>query len=252
MGRSGGSVQDHFRQCIRQEFRFLETSNLTNPIKPNKKLQHPRLAQTGDRELDAIEYWKLCDELTVVQTALLIVDADPSELQYTIDELPIDLRPRGYTAVLSSIVVAINSLSLRATDNGSGCFYNGQEWKLPVNSNKCQLVTITVEDLKSWLKERGISNGSFFSNRSSRPDYLDSDHQHYSSKLAAAVFVWEAINADPKSTKGRSPKTAMKKWFQSHASEFGLVKADQGPNLLGIEEIAKVANWQTKGGAPRT
>jgi len=40
--------------------------------------------------MEAIEYWNLCEVLTVVQTALLIVDADPSELQNTIDELPND------------------------------------------------------------------------------------------------------------------------------------------------------------------
>lgn len=202
--------------------------------------------------MDAIEYWKLCEVLTVVQTALLIVDADPSELQYTIDELPNDQRPKGYTAVLSSIVAAINSLSLRATDRGSDCYDMHKGWYLSVDVKKCQLVTVTVEDITNWLKERKISNGFFFSNRSSCPAYLNSSHQYYSSKLAAAVAVWEAISADPKATKGRSPKTAMLKWLQSHASEFGLVKADQGPNLLGIEEIAKVANWQTKGGAPRT
>lgn len=202
--------------------------------------------------MNAIEYWKMCDVLTVVQTALLIVDADPSELQYAVDELTNDQQPRGYTAVLSSLVAAINSQSLRATDHGSGGVDMNGLWNLPVDAGKCRLVSVTVEDIKSWLKKREISNGFFFPNRSDRPAYLDSNHQNYSPKLAAAVSVWEAISADSKATKRRSPKTAMKNWLKSHASEFGLVKADQAPNTLGIEEIAKVANWQTKGGAPRT
>jgi hypothetical protein len=31
--------------------------------------------------MDALNYWRLCDELSVVQAALLIVDEDPSEAQ---------------------------------------------------------------------------------------------------------------------------------------------------------------------------
>jgi hypothetical protein len=31
--------------------------------------------------MDALDYWRLCDALSVVQAALLIVDGDPSEAQ---------------------------------------------------------------------------------------------------------------------------------------------------------------------------
>jgi hypothetical protein len=38
----------------------------------------------------------------------------------------------------------------------------------------------------------------------------------------------------------------------AHANEFGLTKEDGNPNEQGIEEVAKIANWDTKGGAPKT
>ena len=31
-----------------------------------------------------------------------------------------------------------------------------------------------------------------------------------------------------------------------------LTKDDGNPNQLGIEEVAKIANWSVKGGAPKT
>ena len=41
--------------------------------------------------MDALDYWRLCDELSVVQAALLIVDEDPSGTQ---DELGPGNRPK--------------------------------------------------------------------------------------------------------------------------------------------------------------
>jgi hypothetical protein len=42
------------------------------------------------------------------------------------------------------------------------------------------------------------------------------------------------------------------KWLRENASEFGLSDDDGKPNETGIEETAKVANWQPGGGAPKT
>ena len=37
-----------------------------------------------------------------------------------------------------------------------------------------------------------------------------------------------------------------------NADQFGLIKEDGTSNKQGIEEIAKIANWNIKGGAPKT
>jgi hypothetical protein len=42
------------------------------------------------------------------------------------------------------------------------------------------------------------------------------------------------------------------KWLREHAVEFGMSDEDGKPNETGIEETAKVANWQLTGGAPKT
>jgi hypothetical protein len=41
-------------------------------------------------------------------------------------------------------------------------------------------------------------------------------------------------------------------WLRQHANEFRLTKEDGNPNEQGIEEVAKIANWDTKGGSPKT
>ncbi|BEU50792.1 hypothetical protein MAFF211520_10840 [Ralstonia pseudosolanacearum] len=79
-------------------------------------------------------------------------------------------------------------------------------------------------------------------------NFLDPAHPRYAPKLAAAVSAWRAVEGG----KGVSPKQAIAKWLREHAEEFGLSDANGKPNETGIEEVAKVANWQPTGGAPKT
>ena len=44
----------------------------------------------------------------------------------------------------------------------------------------------------------------------------------------------------------------MTKWLNLHAAENGLTNEDGELNRLAIEEVSKVANWDQKGGAPKT
>jgi len=39
---------------------------------------------------------------------------------------------------------------------------------------------------------------------------------------------------------------------RQYANEFGLTKEDGNPNEQGIDDVAKIANWDTKGGAQRS
>ena len=192
--------------------------------------------------MDALDYWRLCDALSVVQAALLIVGADPSETQDYIDQQPAQNRPEGYTAAKAAIVNAIRGKRLRA---------NIVEYE-DVSEPSWQLTTISVEDLRTWLRSRGITTGFFFPESQAAPDYLSNSHPNYSAKLAAAVEAWKAISADETLRRGKSVKQALDVWLRQHANEFGLTKEDGNPNEQGLEEVAKIANWDTRGGAPKT
>lgn len=83
---------------------------------------------------------------------------------------------------------------------------------------------------------------------SDAPDYLDPQNPRYAPKLAAAVRAWQSVT----DAGGKHPKQALAKWLREHAAEYGLTDDEGKPNETGIEEAAKVANWQPGGGAPKT
>jgi len=195
--------------------------------------------------MDALDYWRLCDELSVVQAALLIAGKDPSNYQDVVDsQRPVDM-PAGYAAAKAALINAIMGKRLPATivQGGDDDFPTGPD---------CQHTTVQVEAARNCLSSRGFESGFFFPSPKRGPDYLSTDHPSYSPKLAAAIQAWMVISADPELRRGRSVKQALAVWLRQHANEFDLTKEDGNPNEQGIEDVAKIANWDTKGGAPRT
>jgi hypothetical protein len=194
--------------------------------------------------MEPLDYWRLCDELSVVQAALLIVGEDPSRFQEQIDHMDEQSRPVGYGAAKFALTNAIKNQQLPANIVGYYDDPSDPSWHLTV---------ITFEDVRVWLRSRGIKTGFFFPEpQDSEPDYLSTFHDHYSQKLAGAIQAWTAVSTDPTLRAGKTVKQALVVWLRQHANEFGLTKEDGNPNEQGIEEVAKIANWDTKGGAPRT
>jgi len=192
--------------------------------------------------MDPLDYWRLCDELSVVQAALLIVGKDRAQSQEYVDGWVPKSRPLGYDAARAALVNAISGNRLKA---------NIVELE-SAQAPDWHHTTIPVEDLKGWLRSRGIPSGFFFSKPDRGPDYLVPWHPHYSPKLAAAIESWNAISADDELRRGKSVKQALMTWLRKHADRFDLTKDDGNPNEQGIEEVAKIANWDMKGGAPKT
>ena len=193
--------------------------------------------------MEALDYWRLCDELSVIQAALLILGKDPSELQDFVETNSPQDRPAGYDAIQTALVNAIFAKHLR----GRIGYTDESEYQMSWHAT-----TISVEDLKVWLKSKGITTGFFFPNEPSGPDYLAKSHPNYSAKLAAAIEAWQAVSLSADARRGKSVKQALVVWLRQHANEFGLTKEDGNPNEQGIDEVAKIANWDMKGGAPKT
>lgn len=196
--------------------------------------------------MEGLDYWRLCDELSVIQAALLVVGEDPSVTQESVDSWSPENRPKGYDAAKAALTNAVISKRLSARvvqlyDEDGRIL--GTDW---------HGTTIEVRLLREWLMSRGIGTGFFFPKPVAGPDYLNPFHPSYSPKLAAAVTSWKAISADPSLRNGKSVKQALIIWLRQHANDFELSKADGHPNEQGIEEIAKIANWDLKGGAPKT
>jgi hypothetical protein len=217
--------------------------------------------------VENMDYWRLCDEVSVIQAILLLIGEDPSDTQYYVENWEPSNRPTGYNAAKAAITHAVLSGRLPATirklswerahdekpdaDEETGTDDLGRPIIYKKDPN-WTLTTVEVEDLKSWLRSRGFRTGFFFPNEIARPVYLNREDACFSSKLAAAISAWEAVRSDPVSTRGKSVKQALLTWLRKNADRFGLSKDDGSPNEQGIEEVAKIANWDTRGGAPKT
>lgn len=128
------------------------------------------------------------------------------------------------------------------------------------NSPNWEKTFIEVDELRAWLSSKGNRTGFFFPDSTDAPDYLDPKNPRYAPKLAAAVRVWQAM-ADENLRRGKNPFSAMEQYLETRYKEFGLFHEKDNPkngtvagdiNKTAISEVAKVANWQPGGGAPKT
>tara|TARA_B110000503_G_scaffold130261_1_gene203436 strand:+ start:206 stop:820 length:615 start_codon:yes stop_codon:yes gene_type:complete len=202
--------------------------------------------------MDSMDFWRLCDELTIVQAALLIAGEDPAKSHTHIEEFHIEKRPDGYEAAKNAISRSHLSGDLPGKHFPQYEYdTNGKPSQEIENSIDVNRSTVDVEHLKKWLLSRGFSTGFFFPDPVKDIGYQDPANPRYAPKLDAAVNAWLAVS-DPESIAGKSPKQSLMRWLREHAAEFALCDDDGKPNETGIEECAKVANWQEKGGAPKT
>jgi hypothetical protein len=79
------------------------------------------------------------------------------------------------------------------------------------------------------------------------------DYKEYPSKLRAAIDANNAVRNLWYPDCGKSPRKALLDWLIPRAKDYGLVHPDNGRlNMKGIDEVVSVANWDPKGGAPKT
>jgi len=205
--------------------------------------------------MESLDYWRLCDELSVIQAALLIVGSDPGTDASYVEGWDPESRPPGYEAAKTAISNALRSgqLSGKIVRRTQGVWdnfsENHHEEEIEDSVNPAES-RVEVPSLKSWLAGRGFATGFFLPQGTPAVAYLDQSHPRFAPKLAAAVKAWQA--AEGASLAGKSPKKMLLKWLRENAAELGLSDEEGKPNETGIEEAAKVANWQPGGGAPKT
>lgn len=108
--------------------------------------------------------------------------------------------------------------------------------------NEMAAVIVGDEQVKS-------KGGSEMQLLSAPPSYLDPAHPRYTAKLQAAIRAWETVTEPPP---GRTAKQALEQWLTDNAAALELTHPDGKAMTDAIREIAKIANWQQKGGSPKT
>jgi hypothetical protein len=201
--------------------------------------------------MDGWDYWRLRDELSVNEAADLMVCMLPGQPEAA-DEAGLWLTSEdafryrtNVGAAKAAITSAIRVGSLSTTHQSMD-----ESGALDVDKTK-----VAVGALKVWMRTKGVRNDFFCPDVLGMPGYLDPSHPNYAPKLAAAVRAWQAVTTDASLLdNGKSVKKNLERWLTDHASELGLLKKKDGkPNSEAIEDqIAKVANWDEEGGAPKT
>lgn len=241
---------------------------------------------------EELNYWRLCDEFSVIQAAALIVGVSPacvfneSHKPYLAIH-PCDAGPSRFDPLFQAAFSALKNATVGGTLSASIRYsareygyadmmadieYNeilfedgkgrtAEDGEILSGDQSCfykpfpdwSLSTIKLPNLKAWLSGRGVKSDFFFPEvGEAKAGYLDKEHECYAPKLAAAIHAWEAVVGNPELLRGKSPKAALSKWLNENAAGYGLTKDDGTPNATGVEEAAKIANWKPEGGATKT
>lgn len=225
--------------------------------------------------MESLDFWRLCDELCIRDAALLIVGVDPSsEEGANCDGWKEHEQPPGYMAVTQALTGAARSgklpVTLRFAAEPRYCagidnlhergYWGGEDVREAKDeagegyvigpAPSWHMSTVSVDDLKTWLRSHGFTAGFFFpTEEAGMPGYLDPKNPRYAPKLAAAVSAWLSVEHP---APGKSTKQALERWLREHAAEFGLTDDEGNPVNTAMEECSKVANWQPGGGASKT
>ncbi len=115
--------------------------------------------------MESLDYWRICDELSIIQIALLIVGEDPSGSNNYVEDWEYSNQPTGYQAAKTALSNAIISGDLPAVirrnlgkahlEDSDTEKWLGQKGEFK-NDLDISLTTIKVKDLRTWLSKRGI------------------------------------------------------------------------------------------------
>jgi len=194
-------------------------------------------------------HWTLVEEYAVDDAVLLILGIEPQAARQKIGSSHGSQLPTGYDAMLAALRAGLKCKKIkgyivpRVQQD-----FNGNVFEVP-DSMDASASWVSRDSLTKWLQEAGYADCPFFQLRSRKSGFSDPGHPRYSAKLDAVVQAWHAF--DESSSQPGTPKQRLTMWLRLNAERFGLVNADGKPSENVIEELAKVANWATAGGAPK-
>lgn len=241
--------------------------------------------------MEELDYWRLCEELNIVQASLLVVGEDPVSAEY-VEGWEAHKRAKGYEAAKMAICGGLKNYILhekewdeldQKTENlrldypNAAHFSEGEsEYLSALFSRSITGELVQQSDFDMNGNDVGFLEGTIDVYRSTVN--VDSLKQWLRLRLkgfATGFFFPERVETvdflDPHNPRyapklaasvkawqavtdggSKSPKQALNKWLREHAAEFKLTNDDGRPVEQAIEDCSKVANWKQTGGAPKT
>lgn len=197
--------------------------------------------------MEDLKYWRARKKFTVNQASLLIVGEEAASAKNKLESQIYPKLKDKCEPIRGELIESIEASELSAKRK-----YKMQE----DNHGKCKRVldcnntTILKKDIKAWLIVKEIDSEVFCVDKFIQAGFLNSGHERYAPKLAAAVSAWLALEDETLLGK-KKPFTALENWLTQNASKYN--KDTKGVfTYTAIQECARVANWNPEGGAPKT
>ena len=120
--------------------------------------------------------------------------------------------------------------------------FSGRHYKRRSTPAQVEYGQVSRAALVTWLGERGPLPAFFSTARHvALPQHWE--YSNFPEELRAAIDAFTAVKGDEKALAGKSPKQALAAWLNENK---------QGMTGKAKERVATVANWEAKGGAPKT
>jgi len=204
--------------------------------------------------MDEFDYWRLCDELSVFQAVLLTLGCDPTHnFSHRWENTHSTDLPIGYTALKTAIQKSLENSKIEG--NTVYSLHNEMQGDIKNPNDRFMNLDesyVKVESYIKFLEDKNFKSSMFFfPDNTDNRDYLDKKHPHYSPKLAMTIKAWEAIRDNPKLLNRKTPKQALEKQLREMAPLYGFTDEKGMPQTQPIEDMAKVGNWNIKGGVAK-
>ena len=222
--------------------------------------------------MENMDLWSLSDELSILNAVYLMIGEDPSDYPYFVMKDFDHAIPNGFRPAFDAMTSAIKSGRLKATichnvyiadkdiygitypsinQSSIEAIFQGKEQEETVNVDlepNWSKSTVAVDDLKQWLKSKGVTTGFFFPDAdfSSQADFDTSAIN--APELKIAFETWRKLqdkNNWPDSYRGEkgtervsTPKQAILGWLQQNHTDL----ANEA-----VDRISKVVDWDRSG-----
>jgi hypothetical protein len=239
--------------------------------------------------MEELDFWRLCEELNIVQATLLVIGEDASVAEYA-EGWDVQNRPKGYEAAKTAICAGLRkyiqyekesyeleqqAFNLQAEyPNAPDNVVEDKEYLSTLFTRSITGVLVPESDHDINGHDMGFIEGTIDVYKSMVN--VDSLKQWLRYKgVSTGFFFPEPVGTmdflDPHNPRyapklaasvkawqavtdagSKSPKQALNKWLCEHAAEFNLTNDEGKPIEQAIEDCSKVANWKQTGGAPKT
>lgn len=184
--------------------------------------------------------WLSADSVTIRESACILANIDPATCEAT---FALPGKANTMRELITRALLAGNLPCFAAKERCEpDSEYSSRDARhVGPHTDLADDTTVLVTNLAAWCETKGIAHP--FRARADQTIAAPARSlDRYPEQLRAAIEAFEALRHDSGATAGKSAKDALMAWLETNTN---LGKGAR-------ERVAIIANWQPKGGAPKT